>query len=289
MIATGPQDSLSINLDSEPKSESLYEIDTSNITTFKNLKTSSQLLLPNRVVTHHPKAGLNPVADAASYLFSVLGKLKTITTYRQLDKLQQELIQEINTFQETINTLGYNTEYVIVCKYILCATFDDIISNTNWGAQGQWDCYNLLSAFNQDTQHQNKFFTIMERAIKEPTHYIDLMEVMYICLSMGYKGQYRTTEHSQYQLEQITNNLYKHIRSCRGGFSKNLSPTALRSFRTVIRTASTSNLSLVFIMLTTVCIVMTIFVSLGYLMDVISNEAYKNVAQIQRSVSTEAT
>lgn len=283
MIATGPKDSLSINLNSEPAS--VYEIDASVI----NIKTPSQLLLPNRIVTHHPKAGLNPVADAASHLFSVLGKLKTLTTYRQLEKLQQELIQEVNSFQDTVKTLGYNAEYVIVCKYILCATFDDIISNTNWGAQGQWDCYNLLAAFNQDTQHQNKFFSIMERAIKEPSHYIDLMEVMYICLSMGYKGQYRTTEHSQYQLEQITNTLYKHIRAYRGSFSKTLSPSALRSFRTVIRTASTSNLSIVFILLTTVCIVMTIFVSLGYLMDVISNEAYKNVAQIQRSVSTETT
>jgi hypothetical protein len=34
---------------------------------------------------------------------------------------------------------------------------------------------------------------------------------------------------------------------------------------------------------------MTIFVSLGYLMDVISNEAYKNIAQSGSSVSHETT
>ncbi|RDI48628.1 type IVB secretion system protein IcmH/DotU [Aquicella lusitana] len=255
------------------------------ISVVKNSPPASQLLLPSRIVTHTPKAGLNPLVDAAGYLFSVLGKLKQLKSYRQLNKLQKELIQEINTFQEAVKNQGYNAEYIVVCRYAICATFDDLISNTVWGGHGQWDSFSLLATFNQDTQHQDKFFTILERAIKEPALYIDLMELMYICLSMGYKGQYRSTEHSQFQLDQITNSLYKHIRAYRGSFSKTLSPTPLKAQKSATETIKERPLSLLFIFFITGCIIMTIFISLGYLMDVISNEAYKHITQIEDPVS----
>ncbi len=277
--------SLSLAVES---AQSGHENDGS-ISKVQNLNSNSQFLLPSRNVTHNPKAGLNPIVDAAGYLFSVIGKLKNLKSYRQLNKLQTELVQEINTFQEAVKNHGYSTEYIIVCRYILCATIDEIISNTPWGSQGQWDSHSLLAAFNQDTQHQDKFFTIMERAIKEPALYIDLMELMYFCLSLGYKGQYRTTEHSQYQLEQITNNLYKHIRAYRGNFSKILSPTPLKAVKPSARAASQRKASFSFIFVVTACIIMTIFVSLGYLMDVMSNEAYKNLSQFENPVSHETS
>lgn len=262
--------------------------DTNALSKISTNNSSNSLLLPSRIVTHKPRAGLNPLVDAAGYLFSILGKLKHAKSYRHLSKLQTELIQEVNLFQETAKHHGYNTDYLIVCRYIVCAVIDDVISNTTWGGQGQWDSYSLLAAFNQDTQHQDKFFSIMERAIKDPTTYIDLMELMYISLSMGYKGQYRTTEHNQFQLEQITNNLYKHIRAYRGSFSKTLSPTPLKANKSTAKSAPTSGTSLLFIFFVTACVVMTIFVSLGYLMDVISNEAYEHIAQIQNAVSRDA-
>ena len=57
------------------------------------------VLLSTKVVTHHPKAGLNPLVDAASFLFSVISELKYTSLHRQLNRLQNELIQEINGFQ----------------------------------------------------------------------------------------------------------------------------------------------------------------------------------------------
>lgn len=256
-----------------------------NISPVNNIpQTTSQLFFPNRTLMHDPQAGLNPLVDAAGYLFSVLGKLKNIQSYRQLHKLQKELIQEINVFQETIKSQGYNAEYVLVCRYVICATFDDVIVNTSWGNQGQWENYSLLANFNQDVQHEEKFFTIIERALKEPTLYIDLMELMYICLSMGYKGQYGTTLYNQFQLDQITHNLYKHIRAYRGSFSKALSPLPLKITKAPAKEPRKKNHSSIFIFCVTASIIMTIFISLSILMDLISNEAYKSITQIEKPV-----
>jgi len=288
MIATHNQQTPKDNFSHFSSEPAVFIDNETNLSKVTNFATPPSLVLPSNVVAHHPKAGLNPVVDAAGYLFSVVGKLKDLASYRQLGKLQKELMQEVDTFQAALQGHGYNAEYIIVTRYILCAALDDIISNTTWGGQGQWDSYNLLAAFNQDLQHQDKFFTIMERAIKEPAVYIDLMELMYICLSMGYKGQYRSTEHNQYQLEQITNSLYKHIRAYRGSFSKTLSPTPLKPAKpTAVQAKGKTSYLLIFFV--TACVIMAIFVSLGYLMDVISNEPYKHISPVESPVPYDAS
>ena len=126
---------------------------------------------------------------------------------------------------------------------------------------------------------------ILERAIKEQALYIDLMELMYICFALGYKGQYRSTEYNQHQLEQITNSLYKHIQAYRGHVNKVLSPVPFKSPKPDAMKAQKHNTSLLFIFLVTACIAMAIFVGLNYLMDMISNEAYKNIIQSTNPVS----
>ena len=238
----------------------------------------------NSVITHHPSSGLNPVVDAAGYLFSVLSKLKELKAHRTLSQLQRELSQEVNRFQETIQSKGYSLEYIVVCRFVICATFDDILSQTPWGSHGQWDEFSLLTAFNQDPEHHEKFFAILDRAVKDPAQYIDLMELLYLSLSFGYRGQYRN-EQGQFQLEQISNQLFKHIRAQRGYFSKTLSPAPFKT-RGGSSTATRKKTPLWFTVMVAASIIMAIFVSLGYLMDAISNETYQNLAQLEQSSST---
>lgn len=285
MIATlnpqAPKDKLPPRL-----SELSLEAHETDLPALKSLPTVTAVLRHSEL-HHHPHAQLNPLVDAANYFFSLLGKLKQRKSCQKLQKIQHEMIQEINHFQQNVQNYGYSPEYLVVCRYLLCATFDDVISHTTWGAKGVWESYSLLAAFKQHTFHQDKFFNILERAIKEPSVYIDMMELIYFCLSIGYKGRYRATEHSQFQLEQITNHLYKHIRAYRGSFSKTLSPVPLRQSKSAKKIAPRQTHPL-FILFVTVCIVMAIFISLGYLMDVISNEAFKNIKQIKTPVASSA-
>jgi type VI secretion system protein ImpK len=247
--------------------------------------TNSPIWLPSRMIVHHPKAGLNPMVDAAGHLFSTLGKLKRVNGAEPFSQALPEIAQEIADFEETVSKLGYNPEYRMVCRYILCATFDDILHHLSLDVENAWGEYALLNFFNQDKPHKDKFFSILDRAIKEPSLYIDLMEFIYICLSMGYKGQYRVTDHGHFQLEQMTNQLYQQIRLYRGNFSKSLSPPPFKKSKSRLNNKNSAPISLLFIFFITTCIIMSIFVGLSYLMDIISNEAYKPITQIAPLVS----
>lgn len=238
--------------------------------------------LHNEVITHHPGAGLNPVVDAAGYLLTIMGELKETHNFLHLATLHKELIQEVNAFQNAITVKSYNTEYMLVCRYVICAALDELVSNTAWGGQNKWEQYSLLQAFNQDTRHQERFFNILERAVKEPAYYIDLLELMYICISMGYCGHFQGSDHQLIQLDQITSSLYKYIRAQRGNFSKSLSPTPIRAPKPAAAPASISYSS---ILLITACIIMILFISLGYLMEMISHETINNITDIQKKLT----
>jgi type VI secretion system protein ImpK len=246
---------------------------------------SSQLLLQSKFITHNPKSGLNPLADAAGYLFSIMGKLKHIKSYRHLSKLHKELIQEINTFQDAAKSHGYSSEYILVSRYAICATLDDIISNTPWGAQGQWESHTLLAAFNQEAINQERFFVILERLIKDPNLYIDVMEFMYICLSLGFKGHYRATEFNNNQLEQIINALYKRIRAYRGDFSKVLSPFSTKPTTPAKPTAKNMPAWLIILLAASVSLVL--FAGIRYMLNVTSNQAFQDLTRMGKSTSYE--
>jgi len=258
--------------------------DVTSISPGNSAESANQLLTRGKFISHHPKAGVNPLVDSAAYLFSIIGRLKQIKSYRHLNKLHKELVTEINTFQDIIKSHGYSSEYILVSRYALCATLDDIITHTTWGAQGQWDSYSMLTTFSQESSQQERFFIILERLIKDPSLYIDLMEFMYLCLSLGFKGSYRLTEFSNNQLEQICNALYKRIRAHHGDFSKTLSPFPVKPASSSIKMPLQKKPAVGFVMITTACIILMVFIGLGYLLDTISNRTYQELLHIGKSL-----
>jgi type VI secretion system protein ImpK len=238
------------------------------------------VLSDEKWLPHHPKAGLNPLVDTAGYLFSLLGRLKQLTSYQDLHQLQNELTAEIHQFQEAAKAKGYRSEYTLVSRYALCVTFDDIIANTAWG--DPWQNYRLLTVFNPEAAQQDRFFVILERIIKEPALYIDIMEFMYVCLSLGYKGSYRSPPFADYQLDKVTHALYQRIRTWHGDFSKTLSPAVGKTPKPAKSDAP--NISWWRVFLFTVSVILLLFIGLGYMLDTISDQAYQALMHIGKSI-----
>ncbi len=272
---------------SEDEEIAVPEVSVANALTHFNPTT--QQLLSSKIIIHTPEAGLNTLVDAAAYLFSIMGKLKHVKSYRRLDKLRDELKQEIENFQQNAaacHVEEYMAEYIPVACYALCVTLDDIISNTPWGSQGKWEPYSLLVSFNQDSISRDSFFIILERLISDPTHYIDLMEFMYICLSLGFKGHYNHSTFDHEQLEQIINALYKRIRAYRGDFSKVLSPFIIRP-RVTSKQSFIHKIPIWLVTLLSINIIIALFAGARYLLDISSNQTYQNLSGMEKSAPYE--
>jgi type VI secretion system protein ImpK len=183
--------------------------------------------LTKEIVLHQAKSGVNPLVDAAGYLFSRMGKLHTVMSV-DFQQLQASILREIAQFLEHIKQEAYPSEYALVARYILCVSFDDIILHAPWGQESFWQKHSLLTVFHQENISEERFYLILERLMKAPVNHIDMMEFMYVCLSLGFKGNLRTNAQSHHDLEHITNALYQSIRAVRGDFIRALSPYPLR-------------------------------------------------------------
>ena len=168
--------------------------------------------------------GLNPLVNAASMLIAVCYKTRQSVTHNNVGGLHQQLVSAIRTFESNAKDKNIKPEIVLVARYILCTTLDEIVLNTPWGADSAWPQRTLLSVFHNETHGGEKFFLLLDKMKESPAENLDVLELMYILISMGFEGKYRVVARGRDMIEQIRDELFRTIRSYRGEYERSLSP-----------------------------------------------------------------
>src|SRR5262249_15246570 len=99
---------------------------------------------------------------------------------------------------------------------------DETAANTPWGASGAWAQHGLLAMFHGETEGGDKFFQILARLAENPQANLDVLELLYVCLQLGFEGRYRIADGGQRQLEAIRQRLLAIIRRQRGEYEREL-------------------------------------------------------------------
>jgi type VI secretion system protein ImpK len=157
----------------------------------------------------------NPIVQAAAPLLALGARLATSVQQANIGMLRQQAVQEIRAFEDRLRTSGVPPEDGVVARYILCTFLDSAVLNTPWGTQGDWAGQSLLVMFHKEVGGGEKFFDILERLRTNPTRYIDLIELVFICLALGYEGKYRHDPSGQAHLGGLQHDLYQLIRDQR--------------------------------------------------------------------------
>ncbi|MGE3919738.1 MAG: type IVB secretion system protein IcmH/DotU [Gammaproteobacteria bacterium] len=158
------------------------------------------------------ETGINPLMTACSGLIVIIGRLKRTASYKNINQLYERLVHEVRVFETKAQKLEYRSEAILVARYLLCATIDETIMKTSWGQKNDWQ-QRLLNTFQREDNAGERFFVILERISEEPAHHIDLLELIYICLRLGFEGKYQQQETTK--LEDITDALFQRIRKQR--------------------------------------------------------------------------
>ena len=169
--------------------------------------------------------GLNPLVNAASILIAVYEKTRNTVSHSDVAGLHQRLVNEIKSFDSRAKEQGVRPEIVLAARYILCAFLDEAVLNTPWGAESAWPQKTLLSTFHNETAGGEKFFQILDRMRASPADNLYILELFYICLSLGFQGKYRVVHRGKEQLEQTREELFGVIRTYRGEYERSLSPS----------------------------------------------------------------
>ena len=169
-------------------------------------------------------AAKNPLIRAAATAFALVRRLRNSARHDNVDVLRDSVLAMVKEFEAKARNLGATTETSYAARYALCALIDETVLATPWGSQSSWTTESLLGTLHNETRGGAKFFQILERMSENPGRNIDLLEFLYLCLSLGFQGKYAVMDRGSAQLEAITQELYRTIRNQRGESERELSP-----------------------------------------------------------------
>jgi len=160
--------------------------------------------------------GLNPLVRAASPLLILAGQLRGTLSAPDVGSLRRHALDEIRRFEERARGQGIQSEVVLAARYALCAGLDEAVLSTPWGAQSEWAQQTLLVALHREAWGGEKFFEMLDRISQDPARHIDLMELQYLCLALGFAGKYQVVQGGHARLAEVQQDLYRRIRDHRG-------------------------------------------------------------------------
>lgn len=160
--------------------------------------------------------GLNPLVRAASALLMLSGQLRGTLGGPEIPSLRRYSLDEIRRFEDRARASGIANEVVLAARYALCAALDEAVLSTPWGAQSEWAQQTLLVALHREAWGGEKFFDMLDRIAQDPKRHIDLMELLYLCMTFGFAGKYQVEDRGHSRLSDVQHDLYRKIRDYRG-------------------------------------------------------------------------
>ncbi len=168
--------------------------------------------------------GMNKINAAAATLFSLVSRIRNRAQHMDPEKLRRSVVAEVRGFENRALQSGIDAQEVKIARYAICATLDDVVLNTPWGGQSVWAQQSMVGTFHKETVGGDRFFDLLARLEKEPGKNINLLEFLYMCLSLGFEGRLRVEPNGLDKHLQIRAGLARIIRGQRGTVEKDLSP-----------------------------------------------------------------
>ena len=159
---------------------------------------------------------LNPMIDAATPLLGMVMRLSGMNSQTMPEHLFSQVVTDIQAVEQQLQEQGYEPGVIVSFRYILCTFIDEAALGNGWSNNNEWIKQSLLVHFHNETWGGEKVFILLERLIREPKRYQDLLEFLYLCFSLGFRGRYKVATSNQDEFEQIYRRLHHVLHPLRG-------------------------------------------------------------------------
>lgn len=167
---------------------------------------------------------LNPLVQAATPLLLLAVQLRHSVQAPDVARLREQTEVQVRRLEGRLREARYPADVVMTTRYVLCAVVDEAVLNAPWGERSGWAQRTLLTAFHGESYGGAKFFAILDRLRQDPARHLELLELLYLCLAMGFAGRYQIEADGALRLSAIEDDLYRLIRGQRGAAAEELSP-----------------------------------------------------------------
>jgi type VI secretion system protein ImpK len=168
--------------------------------------------------------GVNPLVAAAAPLLQLLARLPNTINHPDPGDLRERAVRAMHSFEQRIRELDLPRELLAPAHYALCASIDDVVLNTPWGSTGVWDANSRVSSCHREVRSGERFFQLLGQMRQNPGLFLPVIELMYLCMSLGFQGQYRLAPRGPAELDRLREETYAIIVRQRQAPEPDLSP-----------------------------------------------------------------
>ncbi|TCO78111.1 type VI secretion system protein ImpK [Plasticicumulans lactativorans] len=166
--------------------------------------------------------GINPLERAAAPLLALVHRLRHSLSHPDPVGLRTQIAAEIRAFEGRAREGGATPEQVFAARYVLCTLLDEVAMATPWGATSGWSTQSLLVAFHNEAWGGEKVFLLLEKLLQDPRNNLDMLELIYVALALGFEGRYHVLPNGRSQLDELRERLFRTLRTVRGDFEREL-------------------------------------------------------------------
>lgn len=182
------------------------------------------LAMPAAPLATGQASGLNPLESAAGPLLALLTRLRSTLAHPAPASLRAQLLAYLRQFEERAEAAGVPRNDVLLARYALCTALDEAVLSTPWGSTSDWGKQSLLITVHNEAWGGEKVFQLLEHCLQSPRERLYLLELLYLCMCLGFEGRYRVMIDGRSQLEVLRERTAATIRSARGEHERELSP-----------------------------------------------------------------
>jgi type VI secretion system protein ImpK len=168
-------------------------------------------------------SGTNPLAIAANPLLNLIPQIRVMPHHPDPAQLRNFLVEQVNLFERRAREANVSPETIIAARYALCTALDETAAKTPWGGGGQWSRHSLLVTFHNETWGGEKFYQVLARLVQDPKKHFDLIELMAVCIALGFEGRFGVVDNGRSQLDTLRRRLVEILDGARGEYAKALS------------------------------------------------------------------
>lgn len=155
------------------------------------------------------RTGTTPLAAAAAPLLHLLARLRNAATAPDPGDMRERTRRELRAFERRAKEAKVPADQLRLAHYALCAALDDVVLNLPWGARGRWRDQPLAVELHGDDSAGRGFFDQLRRLRDTMPASLPVVELMFMCLSLGMMGPYRDAPDGPAQLERVRHRVFE--------------------------------------------------------------------------------
>jgi len=150
------------------------------------------------------------LSDVCSDCFILILHLRATKEFGDAEVLRRRVKDLLNVVENKAHRINISTDDIENTIFALVAFIDETISTSEWSQKSVWMSNRLAHEKYVRTDAGEEFFRKLHQLIQKPRENAQVLEIYYLCLSLGFKGKYQRDE--QQKLLQLINDLYNKLK-----------------------------------------------------------------------------